>query len=102
MTHAEISLYPIGTGTTSISFYIAKSIEAIQNIDGLRYEITPMGTLLESENSDKIFEAAKKMMEIVHNLGVMRIEVVLKIDSRNDKIITLEEKLESVKKLMKK
>lgn len=91
----------MGTGTTSVSFYIAKSIESIQNIDGLRYEITPMGTLLESENPDKIFEASKKMMEIVHNLGVMRVEVVLKIDSRNDKTATLKEKLESLKKQMK-
>ena len=101
MIHAEISLYPMGTGTTSVSFYIAKSIESIQNMDGLRYEITPMGTLLESENPDKIFEASKKMMEVVHNLGVMRIEVVLKIDSRNDKTTKLEDKLESLKKQMK-
>jgi len=32
MIHAEISLYPMGTGTTSVSFYIAKSIESIQNM----------------------------------------------------------------------
>ena len=102
MIHAEISLYPMGTGTTSASFYIAKAIESIQNIDGLRYEINPMGTILESESPDKIFEASKKMMEIVHNLGVMRVEVILKIDSRNDKTVKLEGKLESLKKQMEK
>jgi hypothetical protein len=49
----------------------------------------------------KIYEAAKKMMEVVHNLGVSRVEVILKIDSRKDKDKKMEEKLESVKKLLK-
>ena len=101
MIHAEISVYPMGTGSTSASFYIAKGIESIQNFEGLRYEITPMGTLLESSSIEKIYEASKKIMETVHNLGVNRVEVVLKIDSRRDKDVKLEGKLESVKKYLK-
>jgi len=101
LIHAEISIYPMGTGSTSASFYIAKGIESIQNLEGLRYEITAMGTLLESDNIEKIYEASKKIMEVVHNLGVSRVEVVLKIDSRRDKEATLEDKLESVRKYLK-
>ncbi len=91
----------MGTNTTSASFYIAKGIEAIQNLEGVRYEVTAMGTLLESENVDKIYDASKRMMEAIHNLGVQRVEVVLKMDSRKDKDSTLEEKLESLKKYLK-
>ncbi len=91
----------MGTGSTSASFYIAKGIESIQNLEGLRYEITAMGTLLESDNIEKIYEASKKIMEVVHNLGVSRVEVVLKIDSRRDKEAKLEDKLESVRKYLK-
>ncbi len=91
----------MGTGSTSASFYIAKGIEAIQNLEGLRYEITAMGTLLESDNVEKIYEASKKIMEVVHNLGVSRVEVVLKIDSRRDKEARLEDKLESIRKYLK-
>lgn len=91
----------MGTGSTSASFYIAKGIEAIQNLEGLRYEITAMGTLLESDNIEKIYEASKKIMEVVHNLGVNRVEVVLKIDSRRDKEAKLEDKLESIRKYLK-
>ncbi len=91
----------MGTGSTSASFYIAKGIEAIQNLEGLRYEITAMGTLLESDNIEKIYEASKKIMEVVHNLGVSRVEVVLKIDSRRDKEAKLEDKLESIRKYLK-
>lgn len=99
--HAEISVYPMGTNTTSASFYIAKGIETIQDLDGIRYEVTPMGTMLESDNVDKIFDASKKILEAIHNLGVQRVEVVLKIDSRIDKDVKLEEKLESLKKYLK-
>jgi len=97
LIHAEVSVYPMGTNTTSASFYIAKGIEAIKNLEGLRYEVNPMGTLLESENVDKIFEASKRITEAIHNLGVQRVEVVLKIDSRKDKDSKLEEKMESLK-----
>lgn len=91
----------MGTGSTSASFYIAKGIEAIQNLEGLRYEITAMGTLLESDNIEKIYDASKKIMEVVHNLGVSRVEVVLKIDSRRDKEAKLEDKLESIRRYLK-
>ena len=91
----------MGTNTTSASFYIAKGIEAIQSLDGIRFEVNAMGTLLESENVDKIYEASKIITEAIHNLGVQRVEVVLKIDSRKDKDSTLEEKLESLKKHLK-
>ncbi|MBA4454460.1 MAG: MTH1187 family thiamine-binding protein [Nitrosopumilaceae archaeon] len=98
MIHAEISIYPMATKTTSASFYIAKAIESIENIENLKYEINPMGTILESENMDVINKATKQMTESVHNLGISRVEVVIKIDSRKDKHQTGKEKLESIKK----
>lgn len=100
MIHAEISIYPMGTNSTSASFYIAKAIESIQNIKEIRYQINPMGTVLESENIDTIYEISKKMMEVVHNLGVNRVEIILKVDSRKDKQVKMEEKLDSIKKQM--
>ena len=102
MIHAEISIYPIGTSNTSASFYIAKAIESIQNLEGIRYQINSMGTVLETENIDKIYEASKSIMEVVHNLGVKRVEVILKIDSRRDKDKKMEEKIDSINKFLKK
>ena len=98
MIQAEISVYPMATRTTSASFYIAKAIESIQNTKNLRYEINSMGTVLESDSIDIIYEASKKMMETVHHLGIDRVEVVIKVDSRRDKHAKMEEKLESIKK----
>ncbi len=98
MIQAEISIYPIATRTTSASFYIAKAIESIQNTENLRYEINSMGTVLESDSIDIIYKASKTMMETVHNLGIDRVEVIIKIDSRRDKQVKMEEKIDSIKK----
>ena len=102
MIQAEISMYPMATRTTSASFYIAKAIESIQNIENLRYEINSMGTILESNDIDVINLASKKMVETVHYLGIARVEVVIKIDSRRDKQVKMEEKIDSIKKQMEK
>ena len=87
----------MGTASTSASFYIAKAIEVIQNMNEIKYEINSMGTILESNSLSKIFKATQEMSEAVHNLGVGRVEIILKIDSRRDKEKTMQQKLDSVK-----
>ena len=100
MIQAEISVYPMATKTTSVSFYIAKAIESIKNIDNLTYEINSMGTILESDDMDAINKASKNMIEVVHHLGINRVEVIVKIDLRTDKQVTMKEKLKSIKDQM--
>ncbi|KRO30403.1 MAG: hypothetical protein ABR52_01655, partial [Nitrosopumilus sp. BACL13 MAG-120910-bin56] len=95
MIQAEISIYPMATRTTSTSFYIAKAIESIKKIENLRYEINSMGTILESDDIDTINKATKEMIETVHNLGINRAEIIIKIDSRKDKQVRMEEKVEA-------
>ena len=100
MIQAEISIYPMATKTTSASFYIAKAIESIKNMENIRYEINSMGTILESDNIDAINKASKNMIQTVHHLGINRVEVIIKIDSRTDKQQKMEEKVNSIKKQM--
>lgn len=99
--HAELSVLPIGTGSTSLGEYIAKSINALKNVDGIRYQVTPMGTLLESDSIDRIFTAAKAVTNTLFKLGVKRVETILKIDERRDKKTSLEDKLRSIKRYCK-
>lgn len=101
MVTAEISLYPVGTDSPSLSFYIAKSIESIQDISQITYQVTPMGTVLESDSMEKIFEATKVMSETIHRLGVKRLEIILKIDSRTDKKQSAQDKMDSLNKHLK-
>ena len=100
MIQAEISIYPMATKTTSFSFYIGKAIESIKNIENLRYEINSMGTILESDDMDVINKASKNMIEVIHHLGINRVEIIIKIDSRIDKQQKMEEKVKSIKKQM--
>lgn len=100
MIHAEVSVYPMATRTTSASFYIARAIESIQDMEGIKYELNPMGTVLESTDMSKIYEAVARMTETVHNLGVGRVGVVIKVDSRRDRDTTMSQKIESVKRHM--
>ena len=100
MIHAEVSVYPMATKTTSASFYIARAIESIQDMEGIKHQLNPMGTVLESADMGKIYEAVTRMTETVHNLGVGRVGVVIKVDSRRDRDATMHQKIESVKRHM--
>ena len=80
MVIAEISITPIGTGQTGVSFYVAQALDAVGEMKNVKAELNPMGTVLESDDLDNIFDAADKMLQAVHNLGVDRVGVILKID----------------------
>ncbi len=96
--HAEISILPIGTNSTSLSQYIAKGINSLSKIQGLKYQVTPMGTVFEAENLNQIFEATQAVIDALSKSGVKRSQTILKIDVRHDKKSSLEDKVNSVKK----
>jgi uncharacterized protein (TIGR00106 family) len=98
MVMAEISIVPVGTGRTGVSFYVARALESVSDIEGLRCHLNAMGTVLESEDIGTVMEAAKTMIATLHNLGVARVNAMLKIDSRLDKQDTAAGKVEAVRR----
>ena len=100
MIQAEVSIYPLATKDTSVSFYIARAIETIQNMEDIKYQINAMGTTLESKSMDAILKASKEMIDAVHNLGIKRVEVIIKIDSRKDKDSTMQDKVDAIQRYM--
>jgi uncharacterized protein (TIGR00106 family) len=95
---AEISIIPIGTGGTGLSRYIAACLEVLEDRKDISYRLTPMGTIIEGP-LDKVVEAVHKMHEVPFNKGASRVVTLLKIDDRRDKPATMEEKVESVRRL---
>lgn len=93
----EISFVPIGVGT-SLSRYIAKVIKNIEK-SGLKYQLTPMGTIIEGE-----WNEISNLIDYSHNLifemGIERIITNIKIDYRLDKKSSMQDKIDSVKKKM--
>lgn len=99
--HAELSIVPIGSASTSVGEYVANAIKAIRAVRGIRYEVTAMGTLIEADNIDSVLRAVKFARNAIFKQGVKRVELVLRIDERRDKPRTMREKLRSIQKYMK-
>ena len=97
--HAELSIIPLGTRDTSIGEYIAIAIDAIRK--SIDCKITPMGTLIESDDIDIIFSAIKDAREALFRKGVKRVEIILRIDERIDKPRYMDEKVKSVEKYLR-
>jgi uncharacterized protein (TIGR00106 family) len=98
---AEFSIIPIGQAGSSVSRYVAAAINALKNVKGLDFEVTPMGTILAAKNLDTIFEAVRQAHEAIIATGVKRVESTLRIDDRRDKPRTMDDKVKAVKKYMK-
>ena len=85
---AEIMIIPVGTGTASISRMVADSVKVIQQ-HGLKYEITATGTNVEGD-LDTILKTVKAIEEVPFKEGADRVVLMLRIDDRRDKEISLE------------
>jgi len=98
---AEFSIVPIGTGETSVGRFVATAVLAFSHVEGLSFEVTPMGTVLAANDLDTIFEAVRRAHEAVVALGARRVSSTLKIDDRRDKPRSMHDKVDAVKKYMK-
>jgi len=96
MITAELTVIPIGTGETSLSKYVAAAVSTLDKM-GIKYQINGAGTLIETDNTEKLFDAVKAVHESVFNEGVMRVATHVKIDDRRDVEKTNKQKVDSVK-----
>ncbi|MFW3147115.1 MAG: MTH1187 family thiamine-binding protein [Thermoplasmatota archaeon] len=90
-----IIISPFDRGT-SLSRYVKRAVEAISGT-GIRYQVTPMGTVVEAEDLRSIFDAAEAGANAVAREGAKRISISVKVDMRLDKEITMESKMVSLK-----
>jgi uncharacterized protein (TIGR00106 family) len=102
--HAEISIIPVGTGSTGISKEVAAAFDAIRKTKGIKTTtLTAMGTQIEGDNIRAILSAIEAAHQAVKSTGAKRIVSVIRIAERLDVSRTLEDDIESVnEKLYKK
>ena len=98
---AEFSIVPVGTGETSLGRFVAAAVKAFRSVEGLDFEVTPMGTVLAADGLTSIFEAVGRAHEAVLALGVKRVASTLRIDDRRDKRRTMQDKVKAVEKRLK-
>lgn len=95
MAIMEITVIPLGTATTSVSQYVASCHQKLKEQDKVKFQLTPMGTILEGKLED-IFEIAKALHEVPFEKGAERVATIMKLDDRRDKESTMEKKIKSV------
>lgn len=76
----EITVYPLGSGNSSISKEVSEIFEVLDKCD-LQYQITTMGTIIEG-TLDELFSIARELHEVVFSDAVKRVVTVIKIDDR--------------------
>ncbi len=101
MAIIEISVMPLGTGTPSLSKYVAGAIKVLQAEKNVKYEMTSMGTNIEGDLG-KLLDLARRMHSSAVAAGAQRVVTTIKIDERRDQVATIQSKVASVKRELAK
>jgi uncharacterized protein (TIGR00106 family) len=96
MAIIDISVVPVGTGSPSVSDYVAGAVKLLQKETGIRYELTAMNTIIEGDLL-KLLTLARKMHNSAFDAGARRVVTTIRIDERRDKPLTIQGKINAVK-----
>jgi uncharacterized protein (TIGR00106 family) len=92
---AEIHIIPIGTATTSLSRYVAACLNTAKQAQGISYQLTAMGTIIQGP-LERVLELAQEMHEVPFAMGAKRVVTTINIDDRRDKAATIDSKVKAV------
>jgi uncharacterized protein (TIGR00106 family) len=95
MALMQISIIPIGTGSTSVGEYVA-GVQKLLAEKSFAYELGDMGTLVYGKAAD-LFELAAEIHECPFQKGVERVVTHIVIDERRDIDRAIGEKRAAVK-----
>jgi uncharacterized protein (TIGR00106 family) len=102
MAIVDVTVIPVGTGTASVSTYVADIQRVLKRYekDGkIRFQLTPMNTIIEGE-LPVLFEVILAMHEVPFEKGLARVCTSIRIDDRRDVKRKMEEKVDRVNKLL--
>ncbi len=83
MIIAEVSVFPLGTQSPSVSEYVAAAVRELE-ASGLECTLGPMGTTVEAESPEELYAAVARAQAAVFDLGAGRAYTVIKMDERRD------------------
>jgi len=93
----DFSVVPVGTGSASISEYVASVHKALEDA-GFSPHLHSMGTTIETETIEEALEAVRIGHEAVFAAGAVRVTTTVKIDERRDKKGFMKQKVDSVRR----
>jgi len=96
MAIVQVTIVPLGTGSTSVSEYVAAVQRVLEEAGSrVRYQMTAMSTIIEGE-LDELLSVVRRMHEVPFERGALRVSTTLTIDDRRDKAGSIEQKMTSV------
>lgn len=101
MAVVEITVAPLGTGSPSVSSYVAECHRVLESFEDINYELHAMGTIIEGD-LDRLFEVMRALHEVPFEAGAKRAMSIIRIDDRRDKEISIAGKVKSVEEKLKK
>ncbi|KAK9463591.1 YkoF-like protein [Lipomyces oligophaga] len=96
---ADFCLIPMGTATPSVSKYIAE-VQILIRGSGLKYTMHSAGTTVEGP-WDQVMQLIGQAHELIHELGVPRIQSDIRVGTRVDKTQSFTDKVESVERILR-
>jgi len=92
---AEITTFPVGVGT-SLSKFVKEAAKEIDNYKGIGVIHHPMGTVIEADSLEQIFDVTRLAHEAILKTGASRVLTQLRIDDRKDKPRKMEDKVAAI------
>ncbi len=83
MVVAEVSIFPLGTGSPGVSRYVAAAVKELE-VSGLKCTLGPLGMTVEAETPEEVYAAVARAQAAVFDLGPERAYTVIKMDERRD------------------
>ncbi|MES9940941.1 MAG: MTH1187 family thiamine-binding protein [Candidatus Thiodiazotropha sp. 6PLUC2] len=90
----EFSIFPLDQGE-SVSREVSQVIDMIRK-SGINYQLTAMGTLIETDRVNQALEVVEKATELLNGAGCNRIYTAIKMDIRVGQNNRLESKRQSI------
>jgi uncharacterized protein (TIGR00106 family) len=81
---------------------VAAAFDAIRKTRNLKANLTALGTQVETRDIGSVLQAVKAAHQAAKSAGAKRIISTVRIDERLDKTQTLEDKVKSVRRKLKK
>ena len=91
-----VSVAPVGSGSPSVSPFVAAAHAVLRRASDVRYELGPMFTTIEGD-LHRILQLIEEMHEAVFAAGAARVATVIKIDERRDKPNTMAHKVAAIR-----
>ncbi|MBN1886184.1 MAG: MTH1187 family thiamine-binding protein [Candidatus Krumholzibacteriota bacterium] len=95
MAVCSVSVVPLGTGSPSLSAFVARCQEILGETEGVRFRLTPMSTVIEGE-TETILAVVARLHRAPFDAGALRVMTLVNIDERRDTELTMDGKVASV------